>query len=307
MLNKIIRKIQSSADSAVDTISSDLKSGLYGKYAEAQRGKKNAIYRYPDAATTTDQPFLLFSKHKPMYDHKVVSTNLDGHISIYIPMGINIADSFSYDNVETGFVGSTIGAIKGDDALGEFFTQETLQGLAAKYGTQAATVASAAVGNKFGGTTGAILSGAGVNQLAEASIREWQKSSQNVLNPRQFMLFKSPNLRTFTMDFNFIPNSEKESAEVLNIIHCFREGAYPSSADRGVTYNFPSAWTLQFMNVEGMVSIPQVVITSISTTYNPNSMSYFTQGPNNVPMEIKLSLSFAELQPLDSADVKKGL
>lgn len=308
-LNDIIRKVRSSIDDTVDSIVEDFREGFSGKYAGSQRGQEYSQYRYPDTATQPDQPFILFTRQTPNYDRKKITTRLSGHISLYIPMNIQIADSFSYDTVETGLVGHAYGMAETktmDEAL-DSINADTVRGVAtSKTGTTAATAGLAAIGSKLG-RLGAIAGGGIGVTAVDAALREYQRREGVTLNPRQFMMFRTPNIRQFSMEFNFIPSSEKESREVQNIIRTFREGAYPTLADSaGITYNFPLSWKIEFMKVQGMIAIPQVVITSINVAYNPNSMSFFTK--DNVPMEIRLSLGFSELQPINSKDVmEKGL
>ena len=172
-------------------------------------------------------------------------------------------------------------------------------------------------------TLGRIVGGVGSTQasvitgllsfgaLQQAS-EELRKTAQTTLNPRQFMLFSNPGIRNFSLSFNFVPVSAKENDMVHDIVRWFRTAMYPELSQTGLGYIFPDAFEIRFENVgveEGggnrsIPLIPEVVLTSASTTYNSDSMSYFERDKR--PVSIQLDLQFTELEPITKENVIQG-
>jgi hypothetical protein len=53
-----------------------------------------------------------------------------------------------------------------------------------------------------------------------------------------------------------------------------------------------------------MIQLPPVVVENVGVTYNPNNSSFFRK--NNSPVEINLTVTLKELNPLYRDDVKAG-
>lgn len=223
--------------------------------------------------------------------------NSDNHIALYMPQSITVSDSMRYENFSTGIVGALMeGGFNSDN-----YSTEDIKALAHQYGTALATGGAAAIASKIG-MGSALLGGAVVADIASNVNSEIQKSTQAVINPREFSLFRSPSMRQFAYNFTFIPESEKESNTAMDIVKTFRKTMYPSTASV-MTYNFPHVYTIQYVNAD-IIKIPEVALASASVVYNPNSMSYFKQ--NNRPVEIQLTLTFQELKPITSQLVEAG-
>lgn len=276
------------------------------------------VLRYPESLGKTAEPWVMFTKQKATYTKETefkskVITNDMGYVALYMPMSISINDNMVYENTSTGIFG---GAFElGKDAFSiDSYSALDAKALAVKYGSDVAAAigggvaakASSAVG---GGAVGQIISGvlgAGtLSNAAAAGLAEYQKDLQTVLNPREFMLFKSPSLRQFSFRFRFMPESEKESKVTEDIIKWFRTGAYPEVSSN-FTYRFPNAFKCEFRNIKGVIQIPELYLENVSVSYNPNSMSYFKSKDGNRPIEFNLGLDFKELQPISSKSVEGG-
>ena len=300
------------------------------------------VLRYPETmGSTSGSPFVMFSRHRAVYADAanngiaasqknikgLVSGTVDdggiqmieaGKVAMYVPMGIAFGDNMMYDTVGTGALGTLIsntGDLIDSDSISEALDKASAQlnsftnditaagrssgGIAA--GTAAAGVAKSLKGTGFVKT---LLAGSAVGLGTNVAMQEASKSWQTGINPREFLLFKAPSMRAFSLSFRFIPSSLKESESVVDIIKFFREGMYPEVSSSGFAYNFPDAFSLEFNNVEGVPLLPEMYLESATTTYNPNSMSYYKHG--NRPVEVLLSLSFKEIQPLNRQLVKAG-
>lgn len=290
------------------------------------------LYRYPSKAYDEGAPFIKFSQQRPVYE-SLSSTPADSDgsvptavsrarslqperllnefvgqtVAMYMPINFQIGDSMSYDTVETGIIGALTEGVSegGVDNLIQTVTNPDGNDLTAVAQSVAPGVAGAAVAGlaRFRGI-GGLLGLAGGAGAASSVTNELRKSSQVAINPRQFILFKSPNMRSFNLNFRFIPESSKESDDVQNIIDFFRTGMYPELTGSGITYVFPNSFQISFENIGGIPRIPETVLTSANTTFNPNSMSYFKQ--NKRPVEINLDLTFQELQPMHKLKVVQG-
>lgn len=310
-LGDLLRKVKTTIDGAVDEATKDFQNAFNNfSGGDSASPKSNYLYRYPNQSSLENAPFVIFSHHTPNYvtagGEDNVRTILNGHIAMYIPMNISIADSFSYDSIESGIVGSLYDNVNGfnnaDDARSGILSDSNVSALTAKYGPQ---VAGAALATAAGAPLAAV--GLSTGDAATSYFKEFQKREGAVINPRQFMLFRAPNLRSFNMEFRFIPENPKEAKIVDQIIKQFREASYPSLSTGGLAFSFPDSWKIEFVNVEGMINIPEVAITGINIAYNPNAMSYFKAGDkSNHPVEVVLSLQFSELLPITRQNVQRG-
>lgn len=281
------------------------KFGNIVSTARGVAGGGNIIERYPSTVESQEAPFILFTRHKAEYNSSPTSsgirTNPQGHVSLYMPMGISINDNMVYENAATGLSGAGIDSLI-NGVNPENFTQNDAIAAVQQFGDEAAMATGGIIGSKLG-AAGALLGGAGVGTLAKSAISEAQKRTQISMNPREFMLFKSPGMRNFSLQFRFIPDSIEESQTAERIIKWFREGMYPERAG-SISFRFPDAFNIKFSNISGVPKIPEVFLESASVTYNPNSMSYFRI--DNRPVEVNLSLEFKELQPITRESIQEG-
>ena len=258
-----------------------------------------------------------------------------GKVAMYMPMGVSIADNMVYENVSTGVLGSLIeagmdidmDAVKAAiaegpeammDAAGSALDAVTsdmgdINAVgASRVGATAAAGGAAAIGSMISRTPGLAslakigLGSAALGIGANTAFQEAQKSIQSALNPREFLLFKSPGMRSFSFSFRFIPESDTEARTVDDIIKWFRTGMYPDITNLGFGYKFPDAFAVKFENTDGIPYLPEMYLESASTTFNPNSMSYYKSANGGRPVEVNLSLTFKELQPLNRQLVNMG-
>jgi len=304
-----------------------------------------AVMRYPATmGSSSGAPFILFGRHRAVYSDAANNGNdafkLDevlrgeisgtatdgsvqlveeGKVAMYVPMGIAIGDNMMYDTASTGVFGTAFarGAdlidsssiSEGLDKIGDIYNnfEDDMTAGARSFGPGAAVASGAAIASRLGNKgklLKAVLGGAALGAGTNVLVQEASKSWQSAINPREFLLFKAPSMRAFSLSFRFIPESQKESETVEKIIKWFRMGMYPDITDAGFAYTFPDAFSLQIKNVEGIPALPEMYLESANTTFNPNSMSYYKHG--NRPVEILLSLSFKEIQPLHRQLIEAG-
>ena len=270
-----------------------------------------ANLRFPSNALGDNKPFMLFSTHRARYNttgSKVNTVPTTNSVALYFPGGYTINDNLSYQMESTGLVGAGFSGMREGTQVTMDDVKKTVEGIltnkaaatalagtASGLATAALPKAGAVAGLAAGLSTGGIVG----NVAAELS-----RESQIALNPREFMLFKSPSIRTFAFAFTFIPSNEQEVRDVPEIIKFFRRASYPTLTAANTTYNFPEAFNINIGNSDKIIKIPEVVCTTVTVTYNSNSMSYFEL--DNLPVEISLNLNFQELQPISQGFIDRG-
>ena len=264
-----------------------------------------AIHHFPSNAESDGRPFILFTTVTARYSlsaAEVKQTQDSDSVVLYFPASFNVSDTLNYVSESTGLAGA------GTEMVMKMFqgqeTGMTMQGVM-DIATGAATnkeIATAAGG--IAGIQKGLLGAVGAGGVVGNAAAEFSKTTQKALNPREFMLFKSPGIRTFPFTFNLIPSNRNEVEVIPEIIKFFRKAAYPELNQSSTVYNFPRAFNINFKNSDKIIKIPQVFCTGVNVTYNPNTMSYFQL--NNLPVEISLGLTFQELEPIHKGLIDQG-
>lgn len=262
-------------------------------------GEKNRItpIRFPSNLSNDNnesKPFILFSTHRPRYgflgaNESTISINQTGQsVALYLPSNYSVNDSINYENKELGTLVS--GAFGISELIDRYRENNATADDLRKFGS--ASFTSIAPGLRRFSGVGNVASAAGKSEALVS------------INPREYSLFKNPEMRTFSFSYTLIPSNENEVKDVPKIIKFFRRASYPTlSLDESV-YNFPDAFSITVKNSDKIIKIPQVVCTGVTTTYNPNSMSYFAV--DNYPVEVQLQLQFKELKPIHRDFIDQG-
>lgn len=253
-------------------------------------------------------PYIAFIPHQAQYNNRGASVlNQIGEksVALYVPPGVTISDSIQYDTKQEGLLGTAIDRFQ-QGTLTDIGKEE-ITSLATERAQDLATAAGGALGSIFGGggaLIGAVAGGSAVDNAQAIA----QRSRGRVLNPREFMLFKSPDMRSFSFQFRMIPKRPSESSTITEIIKFFRTASYPALTEGGIDYAFPQAFTVRFGNLPSYIKMPEVVCTGVEVSYNPTSPSYFESEDlqQNEPVETTLSLSFQELKPITRGLVEQG-
>jgi hypothetical protein len=222
---------------------------------------------------------------------------------LYVPAGYAVSDSINYESTEGGLAGYLIdrfsdGSIT--DISGEDVVEIAQQNAAGLLGVAAAGVGAVGGGLPGAAIVGGLTSAAITGEIANRSSRRAGK----VANPRQYMMFKAPEMRSFSFAFSMIPQSESEAQDVIRIVKFFRKAAYPQLSATTYAYLFPDLFKISFGNNDSMIKMPEVACTGVETTYNPNTQSYFVRG--NIPVQVGISLSFQEMKAITRADIDEG-
>ena len=133
------------------------------------------------------------------------------------------------------------------------------------------------------------------------------------LNPQLELIYNSPALREFTLDFRMIPRNPEESGAIQSILQILKLEAAPQiSAETSSRYFIPpSQFQLEFydgvnhaMPNSYLFKTKKCVLTDISIDYTGGgSFATFYTG---APVEIRLSLRFTETVIIDRTAVGEG-
>lgn len=262
--------------------------------------------RFPEDLVADQSPFLTFSTQRPVYDSlgSALRSNPTGEsVTLYVPSGYAVSDSISYENAEGGLIGYVIDRFA-DGSISDFGVNDIAdiakQNIAGVGATLAGGV-TAAGGGIAGGALAGVLTSSALGGEIQNRVR---RSQGQTINPRQYMMFKAPELRSFSFNFSMIPQSEKEANDATRIVKFFRRASYPALNATGYTYIFPDLFKISIGNNDSMIRIPEVACTGVEVTYNSNTQSFFTRG--NIPVQVDLGVSFQEMKAITRADIDEG-
>ena len=133
------------------------------------------------------------------------------------------------------------------------------------------------------------------------------------VNPQLELIYNSPGLRQFTLDFRLIPRNAQESADIGTILQVLKMQAAPQISPGTSSRYFipPSQFQLEFYDgVNHGYSNPflfktkKCVLEDISIDYSGGGA--FTTFYTGAPVEIRLSLRFTETVIIDQIAVAEG-
>jgi len=210
-------------------------------------------------------------------------------VAMYMPPAIAIADSMSYEE-KTRKAVQLFDSLIGDDArVGED---------AVTLGIEGANYAMGLLGAKLGG----LIGGAGALTTTDLITDEAQRIRGKVINPAEYMTYKSTGLRSFGFTWKMLPESADESMECEELIRIFRSSAHAHKPQpNSMTLYVPDQVAVSFHGVDGLINLPPLYTTSVSVTFNPSSTSFFKE--NGMPVEIDLSVGFTEIMPIYRTDI----
>lgn len=132
------------------------------------------------------------------------------------------------------------------------------------------------------------------------------------INPNLELLFGGPQLRTFSFNFNFAPESPEEAVAVRKIQRWFKQGMLPSrSTSAGGSNLFlgsPNVFKIQYKNknrrIKGLNIIKVCAMTACQIDFTPDGtyQSYSDSGAVSMPVRSTMGLTFNELTPIFSDD-----
>ena len=134
------------------------------------------------------------------------------------------------------------------------------------------------------------------------------------INPNLELLFGGPQLRSFSFNFNFAPNSTEEAKEVRQIQRWFRQGMLPSRRRASQTSGSalflasPNVFRICYKNqnrrIKGLNIIKICALTSCQIDFTPDGtyQSYDDVDGVSMPVRSTMGITFTELTPVFKDD-----
>lgn len=191
------------------------------------------IYRYPFKEDGKTRAWVRFKQINYTFDIEDSTVKPTGGPSVYLYMPGNfaVADGANYTNVDLGIIGAGIeGAIRNGGLSSTGVDERITTALNAAGATFSEVVEA---GTDF--FSGGDMSPALITKLLQKMNAEdgaiggsIQTGLRMTANPHTRALFKSVNLRSFSFDFDMIPDSAEEARQVKEIVKFFRTTMYPT-------------------------------------------------------------------------------
>ena len=215
----------------------------------------------------------------PVPGNVLDNNNVDWSADEMDPAKLALANAF-FDNVQKGS-----GAIDG--------IVESAAGLAGAVGENSGDI-------KTGVAAALAKSATGGNILTRAT--------GAVINPNMELLFKGPQLRTFSLTWRMSPRDYEESDMVKNIIRMFKQSMAVKRSESLVFLKSPNTYKLQYLTARNrdhsfLPKIKECALTGCSVNYTPDG-NYATY-ENSSMVAYELTLSFNELEPIYHDDYTK--
>ena len=214
----------------------------------------------------------------PVPGNVVDSNNVSWDANEMDPVKLLASNAF-FDNVQKGS-----GAIDG--------LVESAAGIAGAVGENAGDV-------KTGVAAALAKSATGGNILT--------RSTGAVINPNMELLFKGPQLRTFSLTWKMSPRDYEESQMIKNIIRLFKQSMAVKRSESLVFLKSPNTYKLQYLtgsrNHRFLPKIKECALTGCSVNYTPDG-NYQTY-ENSSMVAYEMTLNFAELEPIYHDDYSK--
>jgi hypothetical protein len=196
--------------------------------------------------------------------------------------------SMKYKDFDFGMLGGILG---GSSAIDSTLAGRAGEGVAA---------AIASIGNLAKGVPG-------LDGVAGAAVQAGKLAAKVATNPFKEVLFEAVNYRTFSFSYSFLPKSVAEVLNVRRIIDLFKFHMHPELSKDGLFYVYPSQFEMQYYfkgeENEFLHKISTCVLTDMQVTYGNEYFSSFRDGE---PTEIRMSLTFQEVELMTKERIVKG-
>lgn len=248
----------------------------------AMEGVKNTVSK-SDIITPNNSQINISSRKGTLHD------------TITLPLPNSIRDSQGhYWGLEEGIIGTLLGSI----------TKESVGSMIAKAGGGIGESVSN-FGNKFSllgngikaitNQIGSRISNVSVDQ-ALGSLSASKGFRKPLADPGYFQNYSGSKPRSFSMSWDFTPQSKEESQKIFDIITSFKYYSSPSTfIGSGITLQAPCFFTMKISNVwlENLILPGRVVITDINIDYgSEGGMVLHNDG---FPKMISFAISFSDL------------
>ena len=122
-----------------------------------------------------------------------------------------------------------------------------------------------------------------------------------VINPNMELLFKGPQLRTFSLTWRMSPRDYEESQMIKNIIRMFKQSMAVKRTKSQLFLKSPNTYKLEYLTAGGrdhsfLPKIKECALTGCNINYTPDG-NYQTY-ENSSMVAYEMQMSFQELEPI---------
>jgi hypothetical protein len=212
-------------------------------------------------------------------------------IRLPIPEGLVEQTSLNYQNDN---LGSVAGALTDVASAG---VPTSLQGAATAIGTAAAG-AGIGIAQNFVQAAGA---------AGQTAVNAISALSGITTNPFQVVLFKSPNFRSHSFSWKFVPRNPAESETLRSIIEVFKYHSLPGvSAFSGVFFSYPEILEINFRPSDTFLyKFKPCVVESVVVNFAPSGPSFFRS--TNAPTAVQFTIKVQEIEIWTKADYFRNI
>lgn len=160
---------------------------------------------------------------------------------------------------------------------------------------------------KSQGAQNAILAGMAADKAmgTQAFQNEAEFRSKSILDPQAALLFKGVEFREFQFDFQLLARTKQESEDIRQIIKTFKWAMHPAKGS-GETWQYPCFFEIYLLTPtrKYMFNIMNSALIRMDVDYGGSGIpSFFRE--NGAPVDIRMSLTFKELQVLTKEMILK--
>lgn len=192
--------------------------------------------QYPSSTNNTNRAWIRFKQIYYQWDTQSETgiTRRPGQtVYLYLPGSIQVSDGASYASANLGIIGSSVesaiagGALQSPrtGALGEMM----------EFGGQLYSDLVQTGSELFGGSNvnpALLIKAMQKTRLGGTPIGQGVQSGVKMaVNPHVRSLFENVGVRSFSFEFDLVPNNASEAAATKDIVKFFRKSLYPSYAD----------------------------------------------------------------------------
>lgn len=157
------------------------------------------------------------------------------------------------------------------------------------------------------GTEAAILAGMAADKAmgTQAAQNEAEFRTKGILDPQAALLFKGVEFREFQFDFQLLARTRQESEDIRKIIKTFKWAMHPAKGG-GVTWQYPCFFEIHLLTPtqKYMFNVMNSALIRMDVDYGGSGIpSFFRE--NGAPVDIRLALTFKELQVLTKEMILK--
>lgn len=259
------------------------------------------VLRYPHEVQSGSD-FVTFTAHKYTTNASGASSGSLGSVVLYMPNStppVSNGQNWQNEKFEGPF-----GKLKRD--IGAVVVGEASKGFKDAGGSYDTTQALGQVGknNIADSVSQAIISGgAGIAGVSANQMLAYTRGQ--IFNPNVELLYEGPQMRSFGMNFNFIPKSASEAVSVREIIRFFK--IHSSPADLGTLYEIPHVFQVTYGSKAAtfMNKFKRAALSSITVQYNAGLDMHATFY-NGCPIRTDIQLSFMEVDVITRKDHAVG-